>query len=286
MPLPKVGISPESPDALQTEIERLHQELDRMKESSFNTIRDLKVKHENEIAALVRAHASELEELSAKTVTAEKEQQEKLQKLTAKAIEDALRSSRAEWRKDTDSQLAALRETLEKEGAEATRLALKTARQEWEGDQEAELRTRLAEASEKWAEAERERMIKFKVDIVHEKSLEWAEREEYWKQQLARLDPTRQTGKPAPRKGMFSGFKKSRDEPIIQHSELREARRPLLLTTLVAIFLFVAAGYLFAPQWQPIVRSTAAPVLNQNDGPWKDTLFIVAPWLRPLPGDQ
>jgi SH3 domain-containing protein len=147
--------------------------------------------------------------------------------------------------------------------SDAVEPALRKARREWEK----ETQIKLEEAAQQFAKAERERRIKLKVKLASNHQALLAEREAYWEAELARLMPAVD----------YVRF----TEINTDASQDKNQSGAILPITLLLVFLGVSALYLFAPQWQPTVRTALQPLLEPAREATKKNVYRFAPWLMP-----
>ena len=158
---------------------------------------------------------------------------------------------------------AEFRQVVEEEITAAVESALEQARLEWEK----ETKDKLAQAQDQFAKGEKARLTKVKVDLVREHHAMLAEREAYWKSELDRT-------RPPIRFVNEDGYDAARP----QNKQQSKSMLPVLM---LLVFLGVSAAYLFAPQWQPTVRSALQPALTSAHPDAKQTIYRLAPWLMP-----
>jgi len=281
MPMQKRSDSFDETEALEREVQRLRKELESIRVSSFNSIRDLEIQHRAAIEAQIDAHAEEIKSLTTKHRLALALQRQEAQDSASQTLEETLKSAQALWQKATDAQLEALRQDHERTRAGAVEVARDAARREWQSELEEKVNERLAAAAEQWAAAEKERLMKLKVDLTHEKSMAITERDAFWKAELARLAPGHELAKHAQRHLDRPEYRDPRNASVKDSAKTEGRARPALPVVLILLFLGAAAAYLFAPQWQPAMRSMSAPILAHVDVPLKNAIYGILPWLIP-----
>ena len=246
MSFPKKDTSDNELATLEAEVKSLRNVLKNVKEASFTALRDQLISHQKEMKAHADAHDAEI------------------QSLREKHCLDVVQQRRQEMKAET-AKVAQ---------AESIKSAVNRARQEWEK----ETQGKLAAAAAEWSSAEKERLIKLKVDLVHQNNAALAERDAYWKAELARFIPGDDAvqGRLAldERGQRRSGHKTSQNDP-------RKRTHPAILGTLILVLLGAAALYLFAPQWEPVAKATLGPVVAETDSRLKYVVYRVAPWLVP-----
>jgi hypothetical protein len=149
---------------------------------------------------------------------------------------------------------------------------LKEARQKWE----IESRAAHARAAEDWANAERERMAKIKVEMAAEKQAAIQERDAYWQGKLPGSARVPEGSGVIP---TYIG--QTAKAPTAAGAEARRhfIPHPRTLAVLVGMFLLIAIGYLSAPQWQPLARSTMQSALSGASNDTQELIRTIAPWL-------
>lgn len=170
-----------------------------------------------------------------------------------------------------DEELKLSGAMIEASGAETE---VKIAREQWGK----ETQLLLDRATEEWADAERKRIAKIKVDMNMQRRSALEERDAYWETEIARIGPgstpRAETSVPVARRLRSANTAKDEFTPeLIPH--------PGTLLILLGIFMFVAASYLFAPQWQPLAKTVLQPALADLDIEARNKVYSWAPWLKP-----
>jgi hypothetical protein len=150
---------------------------------------------------------------------------------------------------------------------------VRDAREQWE----IEFQTLLARAADDWADAERERTAKIRVELDTERRAAVEERDAYWQAKFreAPLSPNGQAGSRP-----FAEHRQKIPSTTGTEAHSNKIPHPGTLAVLVGMLLLIAVGYLFAPQWQPLAKATMQSALSGAAGDTQQLIDTVAPWLK------
>lgn len=257
-------------DTDERRVRHLERELSSLRESAFNSLRDVKALHEKEIGRLKDDHREDLKRLAREYDVIIKNQLEKKEKIFKQQAESKINEIKINLEKKLREEMESAQKHEENARQNEIEKTLGSAQKRWKEDAQRE----LSRAAREWVAAEEERFRKFQVELVRAKSMELAEREAYWRAELARV--TGFSGsRPQERRGQDN-----RDNTGRKKSNGNRGGGKFVIFGFILTFIIGAALYLLALQWQaPVERVIERIVSEQNKGV-QDTIYAYMPWLK------
>lgn len=263
-------------DTNEQRVRHLEKELSSLRESAFNSLRDVKASYEKEIGRLKDKHREDLKGLAQDYEVILKDQLERSEKIFKQQAESKISEIQINWGKKLREEIETSRKYEESARHNDLKKTLESAQKRWREEAQRE----LSKAAGEWAAAEEERFRKFQVELVHSKSMELAEREAFWQAELARV--TGFSGS-SPQEKRAQDKRKSTGR---KQSDPSRGPGKFVIFGFILTFIMGAALYLLALQWRTPVETVIARIVSKQDSAVQDTIYTYMPWLRQNVGNN